>query len=406
VDLEGRRLVFGFFTDVTERVHLEERLRQSQKMEAIGQLAGGVAHDFNNALTVISGNTEVLLSATPSDDPRHGPLVDIRNASERAASLTQQLLAFGRKQMLQPVLVDVHDVLARVERMLGRLIGEDIEIRTAFTASRSWVKVDPGQFEQAIINFTLNARDAMPRGGRITIRTRNVESSGPVNRQASAGPRLQPRIAISVSDTGTGMTPEVKSRIFEPFFTTKAFGKGSGLGLATTFGFIKQSGGDLLVESEPGKGSTFTAVLPAEFAPRKHDSSPRSRAVPTGTETVLVVEDEDAVRRIVKMTLESAGYKVVVARNGDEALVVARTHAGEIHLVITDVVMPGMSGRELAERVGTLWPAVRILFVSGYTDDAVGRHGVEGGFAFLQKPFSPSDLARKTREVLDQESPR
>ncbi len=388
--------------DVTERVHLEHRLHQSQKMEAIGLLAGGVAHDFNNALTVISGNAEIVLADVPPEDPKRGPMMDIRNASERAASLTQQLLAFGRKQMLQPVLVDAHDVLSRVQRMVGRLIGEDIEIRTAFAANPSWVRVDPGQFEQVVINFALNARDAMPTGGRITIRTRNVEAAEPLNAELTAGLRLRPKIGISVTDTGTGMTSEVRARIFEPFFTTKEFGRGSGLGLATTFGFVKQSGGDITVESEPGKGSTFTIVLPAEFAPRSPGgSSARSRTLPHGTEAVLLVEDEDAVRRIVKVTLESAGYRVTEAPNAAEALDTARRSGAKIDLVITDVVMPVMSGRELAERLAKDHPGLRILYMSGYTDDAVTRHGVGSGVSFLQKPFTPLALACKVREVLD-----
>jgi CheY-like chemotaxis protein len=308
--------------------------------------------------------------------------------------------------MLQPVLVDAHEVVGRAERMLRRVIGEDIEITTSLAAKHRWVLLDPGQFEQVIINFALNARDAMPRGGRLAIRTRNRDDS----RQGTLGfateELVRQKIEISVSDTGTGMSPEVKARIFEPFFTTKEFGKGSGLGLATTFGFVKQSGGDIRVESEPGKGTTFTVVLPAAPAPRRSgDSSGVTRRLPKGSETVLLVEDEDAVRRIVKLALESAGYHVIEAGGGEEALEAGRRHAGPIHLVVTDVVMPGMSGLELVERIEKTSPGMRVLFVSGYTDDVVGHHGIKPGFAFLQKPFSPADVARKVREVLDAKDP-
>ncbi len=395
--------VVGSWVDVTARVRLEEQLRQAQKMEAIGQLAGGVAHDFNNLLTVISGNTDLLLSDFPADDPKRGPLTDIRAAGARAANLTRQLLAFSRKQILEPKLVDVHEVISGIEKMLGRLIGEDVELVTDLVADPSWVKVDPGQLEQVVMNLAVNARDAMPRGGRLTIRTRTLDPNEPVNLEETASRRLSPKIAISISDTGTGIPPEVKPHLFEPFFTTKPVGKGTGLGLATVYGIVKQSGGDVTVESEPGTGATFTIVLPSRPAPRRVDGSGASlRAVPRGTETVLVVEDEDAVRRIVRIALETTGYRVIEARTGPEALAAARKHAGGIHIVVTDVVMPEMSGRELAERIAKEQPGVRILYMSGYTDDAVVRHGiVESGVAFLQKPFSPLALARKVRETLD-----
>src|SRR5450759_3675662 len=393
--------------DITERLQLEAQYRQSQKMEAIGQLAGGVAHDFNNLLTVIMGNTDLLLSDTSANDSKRGPLADVRTAAERAADLTRQLLAVSRKQILEPKLVDVHEVVSGIEKMLRRLIGEDVELLTDLAADPSWVKVDPGQLEQVVMNLAMNARDAMPRGGRLTIRTRTLDPGEPVDLEETAGQRLRPKVAISISDTGIGIPPEVKTHLFEPFFTTKGIGKGTGLGLATVFGIVKQSGGDITVESEPGKGATFTVILPSQPGPRRRGGSGASlRAVPRGTETVLVVEDEDAVRRIVKIALESAGYRVIEARNGPEALEAARTHSGEIQLVVTDVVMPKMSGRELVERIVKDHPGVRILYMSGYTDDAVVRHGiVESGVAFLQKPFTPLALARKVREVLDGKAP-
>jgi two-component system cell cycle sensor histidine kinase/response regulator CckA len=400
----GKRFMHTAARDVTERRNLEEQLRQAQKMDAIGQLAGGVAHDFNNLLTVISGNTELLLLNVGAEDPKRGALTDIRKASERAASLTRQLLAFSRRQVLDPRLVDVHDVIAGIEKMLRRLIGENVELASDLAADPSWVNVDPGQLDQVVMNLALNARDAMPRGGRITIRTRNLEPAEPMDLEETAGRRLGPKVAISISDTGAGIHPELKPRLFEPFFTTKEFGKGSGLGLATVHGIVKQSGGDISVESEPGRGATFTVILPSQPAPRLRGGSSTSlRALPRGTETVLLVDDEDAVRRIVKITLESMGYRVIEARNGPEALEAARLHSETIHLVVTDVVMPEMSGRDLAERLTKDHPGVQILYMSGYTDDAVLRNGiVEPGVSFLQKPFSPLTLARKVREVLDE----
>ncbi|HEX7670064.1 MAG TPA: PAS domain S-box protein, partial [Polyangiaceae bacterium] len=339
----GKRFMHTAARDVTERRNLEEQLRQAQKMDAIGQLAGGVAHDFNNLLTVISGNIDLLLTDTRADDPRRGALTDIRKASERATSLTRQLLAFSRKQILEPRLVDVHEVIAGIEKMLRRLIGEDVELATDLGADPSWVKVDRSQLEQVVMNLALNARDAMPHGGRITIRTRTLDPGESRDPDETARRQLRPKVAISISDTGAGIPPELKAHLFEPFFTTKEFGKGSGLGLATVHGIVKQSGGEITVESEPGKGATFTIVLPSQPAPRLRGGSSASlQALPRGTETVFVVEDEDAVRRIVKITLESMGYRVIEARNGREALEAARLHSETIHLVVTDVVMPGM----------------------------------------------------------------
>jgi two-component system cell cycle sensor histidine kinase/response regulator CckA len=382
--------------DITERILLEEKLRQSQKMEAVGQLAGGVAHDFNNALMVISGNTDLVLSGMPA------LLADVRKAGERAANLTRQLLAFGRKQMLAPRLVDAHDVIAGIERMLRRLLRENVTLTADLAADPSWVKIDPPQLEQVLVNLVLNARDAMPQGGTVTIRTRIVEAAESADGDETAGRRPRPRVAISVSDTGKGIEPGVKAHLFEPFFTTKEFGRGSGLGLATSYGFVRQSGGDITVESEPGQGATFTVLLPAESAPRARGSSTASlRALPHGTETILVAEDDDAVRRIVRTTLESTGYAVIEARNGAEALAAMRAHAGKIHLVLSDVVMPAMGGRELGLRLEAEGSGVRLLYMSGYTDEAASLDGSVAGDAFLQKPFTPLNLALKVRELLD-----
>ncbi|MFO0965381.1 MAG: PAS domain S-box protein [Gemmataceae bacterium] len=386
--------------DITERKRLEEQVRQAQKMEAIGQLAGGVAHDFNNLLTVISGYSDMLLE-TPLDASTKGLLTEIQRAGERAGALTRQLLAFSRKQVLEPKVLDLNAVVMDTEKMLRRLIGEDMLLGTALAPDLKSVKVDPTQIGQVIINLAVNARDAMPQGGKLTIETANVEVDATyVQMRPEAKPGRY--VMLAVSDTGCGMTEEVKAHIFEPFFTTKAQGKGTGLGLATVYGIIKQSGGLIYVYSEPGQGTSFKIYLPAVEEPMLtakslHDLRPAT----SGNETILLVEDEDAVRGITRMALQMHGYKVLETSRGEEALRLCEQHQEPIHLLLTDVVMPGMSGRQVAEALRSRRPAMKVLFVSGYTDDAVVRHGlVEAETAFLQKPFTPISLAAKVRAVL------
>jgi PAS domain S-box-containing protein len=385
-----------------ERAALEEQFRQAQKMEAVGRLAGGVAHDFNNLLTVVTGCVYVLLTGLPADDPARQFLGDIQDAAERAGVLTRQLLAFSRKQILQPKVLDLNDIVGNLEKMLRRLIGEDVALSTVLAPGLDRVRVDPGQLEQVILNLVVNARDAMPLGGRLTLETRAVVLSEAECRHrpdSRPGQYLQ----LSVSDTGCGMPPEVQARIFEPFYTTKAAGKGTGLGLATVFGIVKQSDGHIEVDSTVGMGTTFRIYLPAVLetdpAPRPEDRASRAEL---GRETILLVEDEEAVRRIVKLTLETQGYTVLEARDAHEAVGLADTATRPIDLLITDVVMPGMNGRILADQLRTRAADLRVLFISGYTDDALVQYGVrESTAGFLQKPFSPRGLARKVREVLD-----
>jgi PAS domain S-box-containing protein len=395
--------------DVTERKKAEEalhdseeRLRQSQKMEAVGQLAGGVAHDFNNLLAVIIGYADMLLKRTPADDERTIRQVqEIRKAGDRAKSLTRQLLAFSRKQVLQPKVLDLNEVVHDLEKMLGRLIGEDIEMRTVLKADLGSVKADPGQIEQVLMNLAVNARDAMPDGGSLKIETDNVELNEGYtqkHRPIEAGSYVM----IAVSDSGCGMSVELQSRIFEPFFTTKETGKGTGLGLSTVYGVVKQSGGAVWVYSEPGHGTTFKIYLPRvdEVASVVEPRVERSKTL-TGTETVLLVEDEEAVRQLAQEVLQSNGYRVLGASNGNEAVTVAEKHDGVINLMVTDVVMPHLGGRELAERLSVTRPDMRVLYMSGYTDDAIVHLGVlDGRAAFLEKPFAPDALAMKVREVL------
>jgi PAS domain S-box-containing protein len=394
--------VVGSWTDITERRHLEDQYRQAQKMDAFGQLAGGVAHDFNNLLTIINGYADILLDSLPPDDPNRALLSEIHKAGERSAGLTRQLLAFSRQQILAPRVLDLNVVVADTASMLRRVIGEDVRLSTT-TAQGLWpVKADPGQIEQILLNLAVNARDAMPTGGKLTLETRNVQLDKDYAAQ-HPDVRPGPHVLLAVSDTGCGMTPVVRAKIFEPFFTTKEVGKGTGLGLATVYGIVKQSGGHVSVYSETGLGTTFKVYLPRTEPVGGRVSGLSRVMVPIrGTETVLVVEDEAAVRALTRFILQQAGYTVLEAADGDDALRVATGYAGHIDLVVTDVVMPGMGGRKMAEAVRARHGGVRVLFVSGYTDDAVVRHGIlHEGVSFLQKPFTPTSLTQKVREVLD-----
>lgn len=391
--------MIGGMTDQTERRSLEAQLLQSQKMEAIGQMAGGIAHDFNNLLTIILGYAEVLLSTTPPGSPGASMLAGIQDAGERAANLTLQLLAFSRKQILAPRLLNLNTVVRDAERMLSRLIGEDIEIVTDLRPTLSQIRIDPGQLQQVIINLAVNARDAMPTGGRLAIATSEVEIAEPQTALLDCRPGRY--VALTIADTGTGMTPEIQGRIFEPFFTTKGHGKGTGLGLPTVFGIVKQSDGAIEVASQIGAGTSFRILFPAvpEQLPASPSVHPEARS---GSETILVVEDEPNVRQIARVALQTHGYRVLDAAGTREALRLIESAKSPIDLVITDVVMPEMSGRELADQLRSAHPAIRVLFMSGYTDDAVLRHGVSDATGdFLQKPFRPHDLVRKVRDLLD-----
>jgi PAS domain S-box-containing protein len=387
--------------DITARKQLEQQFLQAQKMEAVGRLAGGVAHDFNNLLTIINGYAQLLMQQSSPQDPRRGLFEEILVAGERAASLTRQLLAFSRRQVMDPRVLDLNSVLAAIEKMLRRLIGEDVELVATFKPDLGRVKVDPGQIEQVIMNLAINARDAMPEGGKLCIETSNLEIEEGNGR---THPDLAPGkyVMVAVSDTGRGMDAETRAHIFEPFFTTKEKGHGTGLGLATVYGIVKQSGGSLRVYSELGQGTTFKIYLPCveESLPVAEPTEVRTKPA-KGSETVLVVEDEEGVRLLVGETLKARGYKVLVAEGAAQALKIAEQHAKPIHLLLTDVVMPQTGGKELAKRLSTLHPETRVLYMSGYTDDAIVRHGIlQGSMALLQKPFAPNALARKVREVL------
>ena len=386
--------------DITERRKLEEQLRQAQKMEAVGQLAGGVAHDFNNLLTAILGYCHLVLDEIPEEDPLRLDLLEIQAAGDRAASLTRQLLAFSRRQMLQPQVVQINTLVTQLEKLLRRLISEDVELVTALAPDLDEVTVDPASVEQILVNLAVNARDAMPTGGRLTIETANVELD---ETYAVTHVTMTPGryVMLAVSDTGEGMDAATRDRVFEPFFTTKEQGKGSGLGLATVYGMVKQSGGYIWVYSEPGHGSTFKVYLPPTPSRRGALSSAGEAATAPGWETILLVEDEDAVRALAGQVLRRHGYAVLEARHGVDALGVAERHPDDIHLMVTDVVMPHMSGRELAERLSAVRPAMKALFMSGYTDHALLPEDLAPGTEFLQKPFTPEVLARRVRHILD-----
>jgi len=406
LDERGRVLGFvGVSIDLTERRNLEEQFRQSQKMDAVGRLAGGIAHDFNNLLTVIRLNTEIILDSFDATDPRSDDVKQIKSAAERASSLTRQLLAFSRKQILQPRVLDMNSVVGTVEPMLRRLIGEDITI-TSQCGARGYVVADPGQLEQILVNLVVNARDAMPQGGRISIETKNVDLDE--NYTSEHAPVVAGRyVMLAVTDTGVGMNADTKEHAFDPFFTTKDPGKGTGLGLATVYGIVKQSGGYVWIYSEPGQGTALKLYFPEVSAAAAFGAGPEyqptMKAPNRGSETILLVEDEAAVRGLACRILERQGYRVIPAQHGRDAMEIATKEAGQIDLVLTDVVMPGMNGRGLVERLSGIRPAIKSLYMSGYTDDDIIRRGfIEPSKSFLQKPFTSEALLQTVRKVLDE----
>ncbi|HEY3134349.1 MAG TPA: PAS domain S-box protein [Gemmatimonadaceae bacterium] len=404
---DGQGTVLGFVRvsiDLTERRNLEEQFRQSQKMDAVGRLAGGIAHDFNNLLTVIRLNTEIIMEGFDPTDPRSEDVKQIRSAAERASSLTRQLLAFSRKQILQPRVLDMNSVVSSVEPMLRRLIGEDIAIASTCSA-RGYVVADPGQIEQILVNLVVNARDAMPQGGTINIETQNVELDETYTSEHA--PVIPGRyVMLAVGDTGIGMSRDTREHAFDPFFTTKEAGKGTGLGLATVYGIVKQSGGYVWIYSEPGHGTTLKLYFPevssaAAFKTGEYKIAPKEHA--RGSETILLVEDEEAVRGLTSRILEKQGYRVIAAQHGREAMDIATREAGHIDLVLTDIVMPGMNGRGLVERLAGIRPRIKSLYMSGYTDDDIVRRGfIEPSKSFLQKPFTSEALLQTVRKVLDE----
>jgi two-component system, cell cycle sensor histidine kinase and response regulator CckA len=389
-----------------ERVRLEEQFRQAQKMEAVGRLAGGVAHDFNNLLTVITGYSDMLLASRDLKDSHRVALEEIRRSAERGGALTHQLLAFSRRQPLEARSVKINDLVMQLQKLLRRLIGEDIELVTIPAASEDCVEADPGRLEQVIMNLAVNARDAMPHGGQLTIETAvvNLDEAYSAKR---LGVRPGKHVVIALTDTGVGMDEKTQSHLFEPFFTTKSAGRGTGLGLATAYGIVRQSGGAIAFQSELGRGTTARIYLPLSES-RKGSSAEDDAALQspvTGAETILVVEDETRVRKLMVGVLTSRGYRVLEATRGEEALRMCQDRSTRIDLAVVDVVMPEMSGPEFARRIRPSCPHLRILFISGYTDEAIVHHGIEeSGAAFLQKPFLPDALARKVRQVLDTRS--
>jgi two-component system, cell cycle sensor histidine kinase and response regulator CckA len=402
-DPAGRpvRLV-GTVLDITDRKSVEEQLLQSQKMEAVGRLAGGVAHDFNNLLSVIGGYSQIVMNGLLETDPLRPKMTEVLKATDRATALTRQLLAFGRKEVVQPKVLSLNTLVSGMESLLQRLIGEDVDFVTSLGHDLGRVTADAGQIEQVVMNLAINARDAMPKGGKLTLSTENVEMSDDDSR-LHVGINPGPYVMLAVEDAGHGMDAATQARIFEPFFSTKSRDKGTGLGLSTVYGIVKQSGGSIWVESEPGRGSTFKVYLPRVAAEAEPvlDSKAGGRAA-RGVETILLVEDDEGVRMLAQECLEDCGYTVLCAGGGEQALALARQHDGSIHLMMTDVVMPGMSGPDLARNLGSLRPGLKVLFSSGYPEDAIADHGILGpAIQFIQKPFTLTGLAQKVREVLE-----
>ncbi|MBI4877930.1 MAG: response regulator [Acidobacteria bacterium] len=393
----------GTTQDITERKRLEDQLLQAQKLESVGRLAGGVAHDFNNLLTVINGYSELAISRLGPAHPLRNSLEQIRAAGERAAGLTRQLLAFSRRQVLQPRVLDLNDVIVNVEKLIRRLIGEDVELRLLLGRSPGSVRADPGQVEQVIMNLAVNSRDAMPEGGTLTLETAGVRLPD----ESGKTPDLPPGsyVTLTVRDTGVGMDEQTRSHIFEPFFTTKEAGKGTGLGLATVYGIVRQSGGDVSVESAPGKGAAFTVYLPCTGEGAEVLRAAGTAPPQTGRETVLLVEDEPGVRELVREMLSVLGYTTLEAACGEDALRLFLERGTGIQLLLTDVIMPGMSGRELARRVCAIRPGLKVLFMSGYPDGAIVQHGAPDlGVHLIQKPISLAELGRQVRSALDADS--
>jgi len=406
IQSEGNPCLIGMGIDVTEHRSLEEQLRESQKMEAVGRLAGGIAHDFNNLLTVIIGYCELLLSKIGKDNPLSQEAGEIRNAALRAASLTNQLLAFSRRQILSPEVLDLNSIVTDVENMLRRIIEENINLALNLCEAQWKVKADRSRIEQVIVNLAINAKDAMPKGGTLTIETRNIQID---DRTAKINPEISPGeyAVFSIKDTGHGMDRETMARIFEPFFTTKEVGKGTGLGLATVYGIVMQSGGHIRVDSEPGHGTTFSIYLPRA----REEPSPPKKAAPAemntislspDTKTILLVEDSDIVRELTRNVLDITGYAILEASSPEDAIRLCESHGGKIHLLLTDVVMPGMSGRDLSDRLQRVRPDMKVLYMSGYTDEAIVENGIlDAGLHFIPKPFSPASMAQKILEVLN-----
>jgi two-component system, cell cycle sensor histidine kinase and response regulator CckA len=402
-DSEGRaQHLISVVEDITEWRTLEAQVRQASKMDALGQLAAGIAHDFNNLLSVIISYSEMLAEGLKQGDPMRADLNEIRGAGGRAVTLTSQLLAFSRQQVLQPTLVNLGEVILGMENILRRLIGANVELITTGSRNMDGILVDPGQMEQVLMNLVVNARDAMPSGGKVTIEAADVVLDAKYAAE-HVGVKAGPHVRLSVSDTGTGMDRATLARMFEPFFTTKSSGKGTGLGLATVFGIVRQSGGTIWVDTVLGRGTTFEVLFPATAAMggARTASQPRERRLARGSETILVVENEEAVRVLASAILRRCGYDVLEAQSGGDAFLLCEQHSTTIHLLLTDMVMPRMSGRQLAERLLIIRPEMKVLYMSGYTDDPVVRLGVQDAtIAFLQKPITPESLTRKVREAL------